>query len=257
MNTKEEIRNLYDGYWRTVSGDIENGTVALKELHENVSPTLKYFRNRKIDTAVRLGRFGRNDHLMEVGANKGQYTVLLAERGFHVTGTDLSGIVEIARMHAGSLGLENVSYIEADVEDLSQFPDATFDGVVSFSTLRYVPNLERAIGEIFRVTRAGGAAVLDFPNRFCPWFKYMKKHFGVPDHIHDRRFSAREIESLFRAAGFTEVESTKILFTHYTFPPSLMPVYRIIDAVAENTPLIKEMAAIILCKGVKPGRTPS
>jgi len=248
MNAKNEVKMQYDRRAEAIGQDSRK----IKNFHTNISPVMKYFRSRKIETTLTLGCFDKGSRILEIGSNVGQYTVLLAEKGFRMTGSDLSGrAAELGNRISGELKLKNVNYVQADAEDLSRFGDGSFDGVVSFSTLRYVPNLKKALKEIHRVTRREGVAVLDFPNRYCPWFALLKNRFGVENHIHDHFYSASELRSLFAEAGFVEIDSKKIMFTHYTFPSRLLGLYRMLDALGERTPLIKEMAAIVICKGVK------
>jgi ubiquinone/menaquinone biosynthesis C-methylase UbiE len=222
---------------------------AIINLHKNLHPTLKYFRTRKIETALDLGNFSSDDHLLEVGCNLGQFTVTLAEHGFRVTGIDLANTVIVAQRNAELLGLKKVEFQQADVENLEVFPDQTFDGVVSFSTLRYVPNLPLALREIYRVTKPGGAVALDFPNRYCPWFRLLKKRFGQGDHIHDNFFTGRRLTRLLEDAGFRHIRIRKVMFIHYTFPQRFLPLYRLIDRCCENMWGIRKAAAILFVSG--------
>ena len=248
MNEKKEIKKRYDNFIERMNQDPEK----IRDLHRDVSPAMKYFRQRKFKSALQLGRFKKGDRILEIGSNTGQYTTLFSEKGFQIVGIDLSDkAVEIAKKNAQLLNLKNVEYFPADVEDLSLFENGTFDGVVSFSTLRYVSNLKKALREIFSVTKKNGTVVLDFPNKYCPWFKLLKNRFGVENHICDHFYSAKELVSLFKEIGFENIEIKKIMFTHYTFNPSFLELYKIIDLIGEHTFFIKELAAIILCKGLK------
>ncbi|AEK73499.1 ubiE ubiquinone/menaquinone biosynthesis methyltransferase [Thermococcus sp. 4557] len=67
-------------------------------------------------------------------------------------------MVEIARRRADELGL-NVRFYVMDAEDL-EFPDGSFDTVVSAFVFCTVPNPERAMEEIHRVLKPGGMLVL-------------------------------------------------------------------------------------------------
>lgn len=248
MNDKEAVRARYDAAAAQADGD----AATVRDLHKNPAPVMLYFRNRKIDAALDLARFPRGAQLLEVGCNLGQYTTLLVARGFRMTGSDLSApTIEVASRNATLAGLAGVDYCQADVEDMPAIPNESFDGVLSFSTLRYVPNLRRALEEIRRVTKKGGTCVLDFPNRHCPWFTLLKNRFGVENHVSDHFYTARELAGLFQEAGFAQIETRKILFTHYTFRSTFLPLYKTVDWIGERVPGVKEMAAIILCKGTK------
>jgi SAM-dependent methyltransferase len=224
----------------------------LWRIAEGARPALAYFRRRKLDTALTLGRFQSGAALLDVGCATGDYTFLLARRGFRMTGADLSPkSIQTAVTKAQRLGLREIRFVVDDAEQLAELPEASFDGVVSFSALRYVPNLDGALAAIRRVLKPGGAAALDFPNRFCPWFKLLKNRFGVETHFHDHHYSGAEIRRLFTAAGFTDVSVRHILFTSYLTPAPLLPPFRLLDAVGEHLPLLNQMAAILMARGVK------
>jgi len=248
QNEKEEIKARYDKTAERIEQDLNK----IRNLHQNISPVMKYFRQRKVEVALDLGKFLPGSKILEVGANMGQYTTLFAERGFRMVGIDLSDkAVEVGKKNASLLNLKNIDYFQADTEDLSLFEDGTFDGAVSFSTLRYVPNLKKALKEIHRVTKKDGVVVLDFPNKYCPWFTMLKNKFGVENHIYDHFFSVGELVPLFKETGFRDTATKKIMFTHYTFKPEFLWLYKLIDLIGEHTFFIKEISAIIMCKGVK------
>ena len=247
MKVKKEIKELYDGYAISANKKIAN----IGDLHKNISPVMRYYRNRKVQTAVALGNFKKGSKILDIGCNTGQYTTLFNNLGYKMVGVDLSAqAIELAKENDKFLNL-NIEYFQADVENLSLFKKNTFDGVVSFSTLRYVSNLPKALREINRVTKKGGKIALDFPNKYCPWFNILKKYYGLDKHINDHFFSIKEISNLFQEAGFSEIETRKIMFTHYTFKPAFLHLYRLIDFLFEKTFFIKETAAIIVCKGKK------
>ncbi|MHB8576889.1 MAG: class I SAM-dependent methyltransferase [Dehalococcoidia bacterium] len=102
-----------------------------------------------------------NLDVLDVGAGTGFLALLFAERGHHVTGSDLAGeMVDRAREKARQRGLECAFRVE-DAEALT-LPDAAFDLVVSRHLLWTLPHPEQALAEWIRVARPGGRiAVLD------------------------------------------------------------------------------------------------
>jgi len=251
---KRKMQERYDGFATRVEQDVEAAHSAdeLWRMAEGQRPALAYFRRRKLNTAIALGRFRPGMSLLDVGCATGDYTFLLSRMGFCMTGADLSAkSVEIAQKKAQRLGVE-VRFVTADAEELLGLPDNTFDGVVSFSALRYVPNLDRALTAVRRVLKPGGAASLDFPNRFCPWFRLLKNRFGVETHFHDHHYSGAEIHRCFTAAGFMDFSVRRILFTSYLTPAPLLPAFQLVDVLGERTPGVNRTAAIIMAKGVKP-----
>ena len=87
----------------------------------------------------------------------------------------------------------------ADMRNLP-FPDDSFDGAIVVHAIEHVPDPERALAEVARVTRPGGAAVFVTPNRLT---------FARPDEIidpyHFIEFDPGELGALCRA-HFGQVE---------------------------------------------------
>jgi SAM-dependent methyltransferase len=95
-------------------------------------------------------------NVLEVGSGPGVTTDLLRTRVQRLT------CVEIDRGYADSLSRRlaghNVTVICQDATAMS-FPDATFDGAVSFTMLHHVPSKllqNRLLAEVARVLRPGG-----------------------------------------------------------------------------------------------------
>lgn len=104
-------------------------------------------------------RFGRDRDVLEVGCGTG--LVLRRIAGFAKTakGIDLSpGMLEKAKER----GLD---VCEGSATDLP-FADASFDVTCSFKVLAHVPDIEKALSEMARVTRPGGVILAELYN---PW----------------------------------------------------------------------------------------
>jgi ubiquinone/menaquinone biosynthesis C-methylase UbiE len=252
---KREIQAHYDDLGQRALKDLAavQDSLGLWRVVEGDRPALAYFRQRKLQTALALGRFSPGSSLLEVGCGTGDYTLLLARAGFKMSGVDLSPVsIQSAREKARRLQVHDVAFNVSDAELLTEIPDSSVDGVVSFSALRYVPDVERALRAIRRVLKPKGVAVVDFPNKFCPWFTLLKNHFGVETHIHDHQLSTGRIIDLMRQAAFEAITARRILFTTYVLPSSLLPVFKVIDTVGERLPLINQTAGIVMARGARP-----
>lgn len=252
---KRDIRERYDTLGQNILTWLDGGRDPsdVWSAVKGTRPALAYFRRRKIETALALGRFPRGGTIVEVGCGTGDYALLLARMGFRMIGVDLSpASIESAKRKARALGASEVSFVVSDAEGLQELAADSADGVVSFSALRYVPNVEMALGAIRWVLKSGAAAVVDFPNRYCPWFRLLKNRFGVETHIHDHHYSTGEIVTLLSKASFRSVEARRILFTSYVVPTALLPLFKLVDRVGERTPLLNLAAGIIMAKGIKP-----
>lgn len=238
------VRTRYDGMAAT---ELEGAG-----LFESLTPAKRYFRKRKLETTLSLGGFPAQGRLLEIGCSVGQFTFPLAELGYQVCGMDLSpNSIEVAKQRAKAHGISGATFITGEAEVLNLFADGTFDGVVSFSTLRYVGNLPKALSEVARVLKPGGRAVIDFPNRWCPWF-YMKPWLGSERHPHDHWFTSTDVNTLLLRAGFRDVRVRYLLFTPTVTPARALRFFQGVDWLGERLPLFRRLAGILMVSAQKP-----
>jgi ubiquinone/menaquinone biosynthesis C-methylase UbiE len=253
---KRDIKAQYDQVGRVILSTHESGRRedAVQAIVSTSQPGL-YWMQHKIQTAFTLGGFGKGDRLLEVGCTAGAYTMYLAREGFDVTGLDLSSdSIAAARVVAQAQGLSSAHFIASDVDDMREIADDAYGGAFSFSTLRYLPDPVRSLTEIRRVLRPGARVVVDFPNKYCPWFEVLKFLVGGERHIHDHTYSTGQVIEMMKAAGFVNVRAQRIIFFAKQFPGQLVSLYKLVDWIAEHTPLLNQFAGIIMCKGEKPAR---
>ena len=98
--------------------------------------------------------------VLDVGMGGGRLVEALDARGWQVTGTDASEtMVELARSRVPSRA---GAISRSPIEQLP-FADASFDAVVALGVLEYSADVGEALGELARVLRPGGTAVVSFP----------------------------------------------------------------------------------------------
>lgn len=250
---KEELRKMYDTFVE------KSGVLSMKvpedeeifTLNKFVPPE-RYFYKRKIAEMIKLSGIKKGDHVLEVGSTAGHITFILGSMGYKLTAVDISPkSIECANRVKEAKNVSNVEFSVSDAEDLRQFPDNYFDAVFSFSVLRYVPNPQKALNEMRRVVKKGGAVVVDFPNKFCPWFKIIRKALKKAEHIHDHLFSPKQVKEMFLRAGLKRVKASIILYTYKRAPQVIYLILRAAGSVLEKIPLVNQTAAIIMCRGIK------
>jgi ubiquinone/menaquinone biosynthesis C-methylase UbiE len=112
----------------------------------------------ELELAV-LEPYARGKSVLEAGCGTGLILDSIDRIAARAVGVDLSsGMLS----HAKSRGL---SVVQGSVTALP-FADQSFDTVCSFKVLAHVPEIDRAIAELARVTRPGGHLVLEFYNRW-------------------------------------------------------------------------------------------
>jgi ubiquinone/menaquinone biosynthesis C-methylase UbiE len=119
-------------------------------------------------------RFGAGRHVLEVGCGTGLVLSRIDAFAQSAKGVDLSpGMLDKARQR----GLD---VVEGSATDLP-FADATFDVTCSFKVLAHVPDIEKALSEMARVTRPGGHVIAEFYNPFS--FRGLVKRLTPPRAI--------------------------------------------------------------------------
>jgi ubiquinone/menaquinone biosynthesis C-methylase UbiE len=106
------------------------------------------------------------EEVLDAGCGTGVLARELAARGVAVTGVDISGaMLGLARE---KLRGEGVRLVHADIAALP-FPHASYDAVVCFTVLEFLPHPEEALREMWRVLKPGGRLVLGVLNRLSVW----------------------------------------------------------------------------------------
>ena len=107
--------------------------------------------------------------ILEIGVGMGSDHFSFASRGNRMTALDLSRTH--LRHTAAHMALEGLQRrpIYGDAESMP-FDSASFDAVYAFGVLHHTPGTDVAIGEVRRVLRPGGTALLTFYHRDSLWF---------------------------------------------------------------------------------------
>lgn len=167
------------------------------------------FRPREPDHGVvRFAKLLREKgarRVLDLGCGAGRHLVYLAKEGFEVHGIDISETgLEHARRWLAREGL-TAALKRSDMTEIP-YPEGFFDAVISVAVIYHgtLAQMRRAIGEVHRVLKPGGFALLQFkskrsyrygrgeeiePDTFIP---DTGEDAGVPHHYSDRE----EIEEL-------------------------------------------------------------
>jgi len=151
MTLIEEIREYWDlrssGFSEFVNYDLDKGDGAIFHRIES------YLSDHEVKD------------ILDLGCGPGYYSLLFGSKGYNVTGIDYSGLmIEEARKNAKDRNVK-VEFLVMDAQKL-EFPDATFDLVVSRDVFWCLEEPEKAYSEILRVLRPGGMAIVSDGNYY-------------------------------------------------------------------------------------------
>jgi SAM-dependent methyltransferase len=107
--------------------------------------------------------------VLDIGCGPGEMVVELLDRGCTVSGMDISeGMIALARQNtAGHPAAARADLRVGDIEALP-YPPATFDAVICDGVIEYLAEDARALGELNRVLKPGGALIISVRNKACP-----------------------------------------------------------------------------------------
>jgi ubiquinone/menaquinone biosynthesis C-methylase UbiE len=160
-----------------------------------------------------------NPVCLDVGSGTGISTFELAKKiqdNGTIYGIDFSQLmIDKAKKNAEQQDFTNIKFIIGDAEQLD-FPDSTFDLVISNQTLPYIPNKQKALKETHRVLKPGGVSA----HLFFGGSVYQEviqaavvvagRHPEIPMFMEavveyrDDLFSLEDVIDVFESAGFLD-----------------------------------------------------
>jgi SAM-dependent methyltransferase len=97
--------------------------------------------------------------VLDVAAGNGNFAIAAAQRGAHVTASDLTPkMIELGQARTVAEGLD-IAWQEADAEQLP-FDDDRYDVVASVFGAMFAPRPERVAAELFRMVKPGGIVAM-------------------------------------------------------------------------------------------------
>jgi SAM-dependent methyltransferase len=188
-----------------------------------------------------------------LGCGTGIFLEKVAPAGARIVGLDLSADL-LAKARARLFAAPNVVLHRGNAERMP-YATSSFDTVYGSSVLHHL-DLDRALGEVFRVLRPGGRCVFTEPNILNPQVAVMfhlgltKRYFGVsPDELAFSRF--RALRAL-RAAGFAGAEVEPFDFLHPATPEALCGVVDRAGRAIERLPLLREITGSFVMRACRP-----
>ena len=165
-----------------------------------------YIEKIELKTFEKFGLDLRNADVLEVGCGNGYAASLLTERGVNsYTGLDIMPEqLAIARNRK----LPNASFMLGSADDLSLFPDRSFDAILDFCILHHVEGWRTFFDESCRVLKSGGSIYAADLSKACIHIVDALLHW---DHAEEALFTFKEFEEEANKRGFETVHKANDL----------------------------------------------
>jgi len=182
------------------------------------APSTHYYRNREIALIERTVGPLHGKRVLKLDLwNEAINTRILgwmASKGADVVGLDISHVVT-SRAHANARR-ENfdAALLRADIRELP-FRNESFDVIYTMGTIEHIPEYRHTLGEIERVLKPGGTAIIGVPNFWDPFLRPLivaaLTMIGRYPYAPEKSFTRAELRRDVEGAGLEVVEMTGIL----------------------------------------------
>jgi 2-polyprenyl-3-methyl-5-hydroxy-6-metoxy-1,4-benzoquinol methylase len=152
------------------STDVEQ-TLQLPDVHQQWerdyrTPENERFYELVFDYIKRVLNAREKSSFLDVGCGIGAHSIRLARRGFCVLAVDFSdNVLKAAEMNVQGARLDNIKLRRENILALS-FSNESFDHVLCWGVLMHIPDIEKALSELERVLKKGGALIISEGNMF-------------------------------------------------------------------------------------------
>lgn len=175
----------------------------------------KWYINKTMDVALKLLRPDGRERILDVACGTGELErrIMAVHPAQAIVGVDLTEAM-LAKARTKLAAFPHIVFYQADSAALS-FPNASFDTVITSSSLHYMRNPERVFSEFSRVLAPNGRLIIidwtrdAWQGRVYDWIR--KKMIAA----HYKVYTSEAIKELCAQAGLqvTQVQKFSVLWS--------------------------------------------
>jgi ubiquinone/menaquinone biosynthesis C-methylase UbiE len=195
-HTRLKTNVNYDETYRI---GLEHGKVERSNLEANIA----FLEN--------LSLLSKTQKILEIGCGAGSLNNHFCNKGFDIIGIDISQVaLEKAKQLYGNLSLYQMS------GDKLEFPDDSFDIVLSFDVFEHIPNIDKHLDEVYRVLKNHGYYLFQTPNKYTslPYSIFKDKNLSYRAY-HPSLQSLFSLKKIMRKHRFTVKIIKQPVFTDF------------------------------------------
>lgn len=201
-----------------------------------------------------MDQIGVGGELLDIGCGTGLFIKRYLRHGGKVTGVDISsGMILRARPV-----FPEVDFTVGNAEYLPFQPDS-FDAISSLLAFSYLVHPEKTLQDCLSILRPGGRLAVctlgknvftsSLPTLFAIGEKMQIKRVGVGKFT-ERYYTADEMYTLLKEAGFVGITIFRCSFAHFTFADPIFSIAKRVEPfIEENIPYL---AYNLIASGSKP-----
>lgn len=125
--------------------------------------------NNQLDHMIATAGLSKDQAILDVGCGMGKYTIPLAERGYNVTGLELSPAL-LDTLNEKAAGRAEIATHQGDILDPDPALWGQFDRIIGFFVLHHLIDIPAAYVSLAKLLKPGGKLVILEPNPLCPLY---------------------------------------------------------------------------------------
>lgn len=218
------------------------------KVKKTMQPVNSYYVNNHINKFITSSGITRNDTILEVGCGMGKFTFPLLERGYNVTGLDLSPVL-LQKLLEHNSNRFQFDLIASDILDAPTELNEQFDYVIGFFTLHHFMNLDTYIKAMSRLLKPNGSIIFLEPNAYNPLYYFQIAFSPSMSWAGDKGVAMMTKSNFMRASKYAGLEHVSIKKYGF-FPPFVVnnKVGRFVERILERMKIFKTMSAFQIVK---------